>query len=81
MLYNSALDHSIAHHKITCTRLLCTGRASEYRESHTKEGGCRYPQPLQQVKNQPDQANSVRYITKAKTRMHINLADSQGNDE
>lgn len=37
MLYNSALDHSIAHHKITCTRLLCTWRTSEYRESHTKE--------------------------------------------
>lgn len=39
MFYNSALDHSIAHHKSTCTRLLCTRCSSEYRESHTKEGG------------------------------------------
>lgn len=84
MLYNSALDHSIAYHKITCTRLLCTAiisGAPVNTESRTQRKRLPISATAIPSKNQPDQANSVRYITKAKRRMQINLADSQGNDE
>lgn len=56
------------------------GRTSVYRESHTKEGLPVSANRYSKLKS-TDQANAVRYTTKAKRCMQINLADSQGNDE